>query len=171
MLAIAERVDVEQLESLVDHAALEQLETGRSRRHRAGRNEDWSPFSLHPLHGEAARSSMPALRRGRVVLPRSPKALERAGMPEPGDGAGRPLAAGGRRRPGPRAADPGGAPGVDGERFRARRAARARRPGRRGRIRAAFVVAECMMATGRHDEAETAMADLQSEAAELTPTT
>jgi DNA-binding CsgD family transcriptional regulator len=163
VLAIAERIDVEQLESLVDHTAIEHLEhAGLARIDEDGPR--LVAVLAHPLHGEAARATMSALRRRRVVTALA-DALERSGMPDPGD----PVRVARWRLEGGGHRDPELLTRAARQAWMANDFALAEQFGRAARdagagFAAGFVVAECMMATGRHEAADEAMAALQSEA-------
>ena len=163
VLALAERLDISQFESLVDDDALEHLErVGLARIEQDGTR--LLAVLAHPLHGEAARATMSTLRRRRVLNALA-DALEQAGMPDPGD----PVRVARWRLEGGSARDPDLLTKAAGQAWMANDFALAEQLGRAARgagggFAAAFVVAECLMITGRHDDAEAAMAALESDA-------
>jgi DNA-binding CsgD family transcriptional regulator len=162
VLAIAERLDVGHFDSLAEGDALEQLEiAGLAEIEQTG--ERMMVVLAHPMHGEAARATIPALRRRRIVE-RLADVLEASGMTDAGD----PVRVARWRL------ESGGSADADLLARAARQAwmandfALAEQLGRAARsagagFDAAFVVAECLMLTGRHDEAEAAMAMLDHE--------
>ena len=162
VLAIAERLDVQHFDSLAEGDALEQLElAGLAEIEQAG--ERMMVVLAHPLHGEAARATIPALRRRRIV-DRLAGVLEKSGMTDPGD----PVRVARWRLEGGGSVDPGLLARAARQAWMANDFALAEQLGRAARsagagFDAAFVVAECLMMTGRHDEAEAAMSVLDNE--------
>ncbi len=163
MLAVAERIDLEEVTALVDTSVLERLEDG-------GVidlvDDGGRPLVVlaHPLYGEAVLATMPTLRRRRVCGLVA-DAVETAGMPRPGDlvrvvtwrlDAGRAvdleqLTTAARRAY--NAHDLGLAD---------RLAAAARAHG--GGVEAGLVLAETAMLLGRHEQAAALLDDLAGEA-------
>ena len=162
LLAIAERLDVEHFESLVEGDALEQLErAGLAEIEETGHR--MMVVLEHPLHGEAARATIPALRRRRIVDSLA-GVLERSGMTDPGD----PVRVARWRLESGGSVDPDLLTRAARQAWMANDFALAEQLGRAAReagagFDAAFVVAECLMLTGRHDEAEAAMSVLDHE--------
>ncbi len=163
VLAVAERIELEEVTALVDSSVLERLEDG-------GVidvvDDGGRPLVVlaHPLYGEAVLATMPSLRRRRVCGLVA-DAVEAAGMPRPGDlvrvvtwrlDAGRAvdleqLTTAARRAY--NAHDLGLAD---------RLAAAARAHG--GGVEAGLVLAETAMLLGRHEQAAALLDDLAGEA-------
>jgi DNA-binding CsgD family transcriptional regulator len=163
VLAIAERIGLDELTSLVDGEVLERVED-------AGVidvvDDGGRPLVVlaHPLYGEAVLATMPALRRRRVCGLVA-DAVEAAGMPLPGDlvrvvtwrlDAGRPVDSD-RLTTAARRAYNAHDLGL------AERLATAARMGGGG-VEAGLVLAETAMLVGRHEEAATLLGELALEA-------
>ena len=163
VLAVAERIDIDELTSLVDLDAFERLEA-------AGLieviDDGGGPLAAlaHPLYGEAVRAAMPAVRR-RKVRSIVADAVEAAGMSRPGDlvrvatlrlDAGQPvdpdlLTTAARR-----------AYNANDLELAVRLATAARSAG--AGVDAGLVVAEAWMLTGHHEDANVLLAGLATEA-------
>jgi DNA-binding CsgD family transcriptional regulator len=163
VLAVAERIELDQLARLADVAALERLEA-------AGvvevLDERGGPVIVlaHPLYGEAVRATMPVLSRRRTCAAVA-DAVEASGMSGPGDAlrvatwrldAGQPvdpelLTTAARR-----------AYIANDYALADRLAAAARAAG--GGVDAGLVLAESAMIAGRHEAAAAMLADLADEA-------
>ena len=163
VLAVAERIGLEEIIGLIDLEALARLDD-------AGLIEvvdDGAGALLtvaHPLYGEAVRAVMPALRRRRVCGMVA-DAVEAAGMPRAGDlvrvvtwrlDAGRPVTADLLTTAARRAYN------ANDFRLAERFASAARSAG--AAVEAGLVLAETQMMTGRSEEAAELLAQLAKEA-------
>jgi DNA-binding CsgD family transcriptional regulator len=163
VLAVAERIDLEELPGLVERDAVERLEEADLIEF-ASEGAGSSVTLAHPLYGEAVRNAMSVVRR-RKVLRNIAEAVEAAGMKRPGDLV----------RVATWRLDAGATVDVDlltaaarhaynGNDFglSERLALAARRAG--AGVAAGLVLAETQMITGRHEDAAVLLRELAAEA-------
>ncbi len=163
VIAVAERIGLDELTGLVDRDVLGRLEDAELVE---VANDRVTPqvALAHPLYGEAVRTAMPALRR-RQVCGRVADAVEAAGMTRPSDvvrvvtwrlDAGQPV------KPALLTTAARRAYNANDFELAARLATAARRAG--GGVDPGLVLAETWMITGRHEDAAALLADLANEA-------
>jgi DNA-binding CsgD family transcriptional regulator len=163
VLAVAERIDLDQLTQLADVGALERLEAEGIVEVLDERGVPLIALA-HPLYGEAVRATMPVLRRRRTCGAVA-DVVEASGMSRPGDVvrvATWRLDAGQRVDPELLTVAARRAYIANDYALADRLAAAARAEG--GGVDAGIVLAESAMIAGRHEAAAAMLADLAAEA-------